>query len=430
MYSVLTGKIVALMARRSRSLQLRPEYVEIARSALKNNSSYTTQIRLGIEAEIQAQSTVSNFFRDKPVERANFNKLCQLLGIDPVEVGQEPLPSPPVAKDPDTIQRSQEESWYQKLLEPQALIRIQAPFEFGKTSLMWRLLDRANKEEKHLTLYLTLSAIESSSFQDPRTFFRRFVCEITSELDGSKYAHRLMPIDRYDEIAEKLGYVIACTKYLEYLQKHIPQPLTLGINKIDRLIDFPTIADEFLTHLRSLNEKSKQPGNWENFRLILAYSSPQIEDCIPLAHHKSPFNVGQTIELTEFSPSEVAELATKKGLTLDSAQISALMQLIGGIPSVIQLLFDDLREQNATIGENLATSSPLHQHLAMQAEWLQRRDLYLLMQEIATNSIARTDLSTEHWSLLYRQGLVVEIDRQVRSRCELYRQFFARRNPK
>ena len=75
------------MARRS--LQLHHSCLNTAKAALKNGR-YKTQIRLAIEAGIQAQATVSHFFCGKPIERANFVKFCQLLNLDPVEVGEEP----------------------------------------------------------------------------------------------------------------------------------------------------------------------------------------------------------------------------------------------------------------------------------------------------------------------------------------------------
>jgi hypothetical protein len=411
-----------------RSLQLRSTRVNDAKAAFKQ-SKYATQVSLAIEAEIQAQSTVSAFFCGKPIERANFNKLCTLLDIDPTQVGEEPLPALTVGNNAITtpapapdLCREREHLWYDRLLEPHALIRIQAPAQFGKTSLVWKMLDRA-EQCGHLSLYLNLNSIESAGFVDTKTFFRAFVCEIASEIE-EKYADCLMSLTRYDELATSLTHTKAFLKYLEHLHQKISRPLTIAINKLDRLLDFPSIADEFLFQLRNMNEKSKKGGIWENFRLILAYSTPRIEEFVNIAENRSPFNIGYSIELEEFSPSEVAALAIHKGLDLAPTQIESLMQSIGGIPSLIQLTLNSLAK-----GElyqlDLAAAEPLYQeHLSVLKLWLQQRDLYNLMRQIATNPTT-TNVSPKQRSLLHRQGLIMAIDRQVRARCELYRRHFA-----
>ena len=410
------------MARRS--LQLHSACVEVAKAALKN-SSYKTQIRLAIEAEIQAQSTVSSFFCGKPVERANFMKLCQLVNLDPSEVGREPAPALKVDAapilSPTKFARSEEELWCQELLKPNAVVKIQAPSQFGKTTLMWKMLDRA-EQQGHLALYLDLNAIELSSFKDPQTFFRRFICEIVSEIETQYHPDCLILLEKYDRPVISLTPSAAFLKYLEQLQQKIAKPLTIGINKLDRLLDFPEVGDEFLFQLRNMHEKSKKPGAWQNFRLLLAYSTPRIEEFVTVVANRSPFNVGSLIQLGEFSSSEIATLATTRGLNLDRVQIDTLMQSIGGIPSLVYLTLDRLQER----GADLTTIAPIYQeHLVTLELWLQQRDLYSIMQQIAANPGTAT-FPRRHQNLLHRQGLISSIGNRIQARCELYRQFFAR----
>lgn len=410
------------MARRS--LQLHSTCVEVAKAALKS-SRYKTQIRLAIEAEIQAQSTVSSFFCGKPVERANFTKLCQLVNLDPLEVGKEPAPPLKVDVAPiltaTKFARREEERWCQELLKPQAVVKIQAPSQFGKTTLMWKMLDRA-EQQGHLALYLDLNAIELSSFKDPQTFFRRFICEIISEIETQYHPDCLILLEQYDRPTILLTPSAAFLKYLEQLQHKIAKPLTIGINKLDRLLDFPDTGDEFLFQLRNMHEKSKKPGAWQNFRLLLAYSTPRIEEFVTVVANRSPFNVGSLIQLGEFSSSEIATLAAERGVELDSIQIDTLMQLIGGIPSLVYLTLDRLQEQ----GGDLAAIAPIYQdHLESLEFWLQDRDLYLLMQQIATNS-SGVVITRKQRSLVHRLGLISSTNNQIQARCELYRQFFAR----
>ncbi|WP_310429506.1 AAA-like domain-containing protein [Chamaesiphon sp. VAR_48_metabat_135_sub] len=416
------------MARRQcRSLQLRPEYKDAAKAALKKLG--WTQGRLGMEAQIQSPATTSNFFCSKSIDRGNFNKLCEILSLNPQEVGQEPLQPTPLPIDLNPyIARSGEEAWYGIQMERHSLIRIQAPLQFGKTLLMSKMLDRT-EQEGHLALYLTLNGINSSSFRDPQTFFRQFICEIASEIEASS-VHLLMPLAEYDQLVKQFDYTKATIKYFEYFLEKISKPFTLAINKLDRLLDNPQnakTASEFLHLLRFMNEKSKSSKKiWQQFRLILAYSALRFEDSIPLVESQSPFNVGYSIDLCEFSPNEIAELAAKKGLTLDERQIQSLMQSIGGIPNLVQLTLNRLSERGAALLEDSTLLASIYQqHLEMIEEYLRQVDLYLLMCRIATKTVEITELDNKARNSLYRHGLIVTTgDRQVVPRCELYRGYF------
>jgi AAA-like domain len=415
----------------ARSLQLRPECLDLARAALKRLG--LTQIGLGIQAEIQSPSTLCNFFGGRPVSRGNFHKLCELLSINADNVGRQPLTAPAIVNHPTLhpdpyLCRSGEESWYSMFFERHSLIRIQAPSQFGKTLLMSRMLERA-EQQGHLSLYLTLNGIDAASFRDSQTFFRHFICEIENEIAESSI-DLLMPLDRYDDYAARSGHFKAAVKYLEHLQKNLSQPFTLGINKLDRLLDDPQTAktaSDFLYLLRYMNEKSKSSKVWKNFRLVLAYTVLRFEDSVPIAATQSPFNVGYPIDLREFSPSEVAELAAKKGLNLDELQIQALMKPIGGIPNLIQLTINTLRERGEKLLEDPAAITSIYQaHLEELEGYLRRENLDVPMNQIATAGVDINGLDKKIRNLLHRQGLIITtIDRQVLPRCELYLRHFS-----
>ena len=258
-----------------------------------------------------------------------------------------------------------------------------------------------------------------------KLFFRHFIGEIGNELEDS-HQDRLMSLDEYDRHAQELTPFKAAFKYLEHFQKNISAPFTLGINKLDRLLDDPRYAEtasEFLYLLRFMNEKSKAGKAWKQFRSILAYSALRFEDAIPIVDTKSPFNVGSPIDLREFNPSEVAELAAKKGLVLAERQIQLLMQLIGGIPSLVQLTLNTLRERGEDLLEDPTALSSIYQDCL---EDLASRDLTILMTQIATSEVEITSLDRQERNLLHRRGLIITKDRLVLPRCELYRRCFAR----
>lgn len=413
-----------------RSRKLREDCKDKTREALRRLG--LTQVGLGERADIYAASTISNFFCCKPVLRANFYRFCDLLSLDPEEIGERPSATLPPEQQADAncnIPRTDEIGWYQRLLENHSLIRIQAPVQFGKTLLMSRMLNHA-KQQGHLSLYVTLNGIDTNSFGDAPTFFRNFICEIGNELEDS-YDAQLMPIDEYDTYVKKLGSIKAVVKYLGYFQKSIDRPFTLGINKLDRLLDDPQNVDtaaEFLRMFRLMHETSKTDKNWSQFRLILAYSTPRFEDFIPMSNSESPFNVGSSLFVCEFNPDEVAELAVKKGLALDKRQIQLLMQSIGGIPSLVQLTLNTLRERGVPLlADSTAISSIYQDHLEVLASYLKSRGLASMMKQIATSETGVKMLDDIELSLLCRRGLIIKMnDGQILPRCELYRHFFAK----
>jgi AAA-like domain len=175
-----------------------------------------------------------------------------------------------------------------------------------------------------------------------------------------------------------------------------------------------------------MNEKSKSSNIWQQFRLIFAYSVLRFEDYISLIDSQSPLNVGYLIELGEFSPTEVAELVAKKGLTLDQRQIQSLMESIGGIPSLIQLTLNKLCERGSDLLEDSAAIALIYQpHLTTYAEYFTGADLHPLMCRIATTTVDIAELDTKARNSLYRHGLIIPSDRQVVPRCKLYRDYFS-----
>ena len=174
-----------------------------------------------------------------------------------------------------------EEIWEQELLKPCALIRIQAPFQFGKTTLMMRMLDRVEREG-HITIYVNiniiLNEIRAAGSIDPQTFLYYFIREIECLIQEQIEA--FVPLVEYESlVVDKFGHMRAALKYisnlLKYIQTNTAQPLTIAINRLDGLLDYPDTANTFLPLLRAMNEKSKLNGVWRNLRLILAYSRPR-----------------------------------------------------------------------------------------------------------------------------------------------------------
>ncbi|HEY9736962.1 MAG TPA: AAA-like domain-containing protein, partial [Trichocoleus sp.] len=171
------------------------------------------------------------------------------------------------------------------------------------------------------------------------------------------------------------GSKISCKIYFEqYLLPQLGQPLVLGLDDVDRLFQYPDLADEFFGLLRAWHEEAKNRDVWKQLRLVVAHSS---EVYIPLNVNQSPFNVGLPIELKAFSPEQVQQLAARYGLSWRPEQTERLMSFVGGHPYLIQLAFYHLWQDDVSLEQILEPESI---STGIYSEHLQRQ-LWQLQQQ-------------------------------------------------
>lgn len=76
---------------------------------------------------------------------------------------------------------------------------------------------------------------------------------------------------------------------------------------------------------------------WEKLRVVIVHST---EVYVPSNINQSPFNVGKNVELVEFSPGQVQDLAGRYGLSASASYTDMLMALVGGHPYLIRKALD------------------------------------------------------------------------------------------
>ncbi|BAU05841.1 hypothetical protein CEN41_22800 [Fischerella thermalis CCMEE 5330] len=313
---------------------------------------------------------------------------------------------------------------YEEITRSGALIRIKAPSQMGKTSLMVRILAHAKQQNPSevRTVALSLQRAERSIFNDLDKFLRWFCVSITRKL---QLPHR---VDDY--WSETFGSKSNCTAYFEdCLLPDINGVLVLALDQVEEVFLHPEIADDFFTLLRSWYEEAAygDSGNplWQNFRLVIVHST---EVYIPLDINKSPFNVGLAIELQTFTYQQVLNLAQVYRINLSEAELSELMQLVDGHPYLIQQALYHLAQQDLSLKQLIETaatdagiySNHLHRHLRSLQEHPQLAAAY----EEVIHSSNPVELEQVLAFKLHSMGLVKLQGNQVISSCELYRQYF------
>lgn len=331
-------------------------------------------------------------------------------------VGQVPLESAFYVERPPI-----EAQCYQEVLYPGALIRIKAPRQMGKTSLMARILDQARKQgyrTTHLSFQLATSEVLSNIDK-----LMRWFCLCVGR--GLHLPNQLA--EYWDDIFD--GNYNSTVYFEHYLLAATSSPLVIGLDEVDRVFAYPEIANDFFGLLRAWYEKAKygdrDSDTWKKLRLIVVHST---EVYIPMNLNQSPFNVGLSIELPDLTLEQVQALSQRYRLDWTPTQIERLMRLVGGHPYLVRVAmyhvahqtvaFEQVLEQATT--EAGVYSDHLRRHLWNLEQYPELANAFSDVVTAKTPVSLKSTLALKLNSL----GLVTITDNRVAPRCDLYRQYF------
>jgi AAA-like domain len=436
-----------------RSLRVQQGCIDQVKLSLSRNG-FPSQRSLAEDVGF-ALATVSNFVTGKPVDYTTFEELCRKLGLNwreistvDIDVVVQSIPKHPelseliafgdslaIDDDLDTLprypngavplgspfylERTFQTQIDQELHKPGALVRIKAPREMGKTSLLLRVLDTA-KGLGYKTVSLNLAQVDEAILNDLNQFLRCICTNVARQL-------QLKPmLNEYWD--EDLGSKISCTAYFQdYILEKISTPLILAFDEMNHIFEHPQIAKDFLPLLRSWYEEAKTLLIWQKLRLIVVHST---EIYIPLQLNQSPFNVGLPIQLNPFDLVEMQQLAQCYGVDWDNGtEIRQLMDLVGGHPALVNIAFYHLSRGDITLGEMLETASTptgiYHHHL--QRHWVTLQENPELAS-IVQSTISASDFTQVNPILSYKlssMGLIKPDSENQTLSCQLYQQFFS-----
>ena len=309
---------------------------------------------------------------------------------------------------------------YEAIIKPGSLIRIKAPRQMGKSSLMTRVIHHAS-QQGYYTVSIDFQLLDRHIVANFDLFLKWFCIGITRGLDLPNRIN-----DYWDDI---FGSKMSCKDYMEnYLLAQIEQPLVLALEEVDVLFQYSELADDFFALLRSWHEEAKSRPVWQKFRLILAHST---EVYIPLNINQSPFNVGLPINLPEFNDHQILDLAQRHGLNWNLSQVEKLMNIVGGHPFLVRIAVYHLAKQQQTLEELFSQAAtetgPFSNYLRRYLWQLQEQPQLArgLQKVIAADTSVR--LGFIEMFKLHSMGLVRLEGNEIALRCELYRQYFSDR---
>jgi transcriptional regulator with XRE-family HTH domain len=413
----------------ARSLRVHKDYTKKVKSAVKLNG-FARQTDLAEELNL-SRATVSNFLNGRPVDYLNFIEICRKLGLDWQAIAQleddvEEQDNKEKQEQPVSdfyIERvPYEAQCYQEILKPGTLIRIKAPEQMGKTTLLARVLSQA-RNQGYEALTISFELADSTVFTDLRQFSRWFCASVGQ---GLGLPNKLA--DYWDDI---FGCNSNTTDYFQtYLLAKIDSPLVLALDNVDLVFEHSAIADDFCRLLRGWYDIARRgdrnSATWKKLRLVVVHST-EVYSSLDINH--SPLGgIGLVVELSELTPQQVQDLAQRHGLHWSATQVEKLMAMVGGHPYLVQLALDSIKHQNITL-EQLLLSSPTEagiysDHLRRHLKTLQQYpDLAAAFCAIVTADSA-VQIASEQAFKLNSMGLVHLQGNEVTPRCDLYRQYF------
>lgn len=297
-------------------------------------------------------------------------------------------------------------------------LTIKGPRQMGKSSLLSRVMNTAIERGMRVA-FLDFQSFGQEAMDDAALFYPQFCYLIEDALD--------IPFQSEAFMQAPLTAPMKCKRFME---RHVlpacgEQGLLLAMDEADRMLDSHWRSD-FFGMLRAWhNLRSTSPAKWGRFSLAMAIST---EPALLIDNiSQSPFNVGRTIDLEDFTLAEVRCANTAHGSPLGEAELVKLHQLVAGQPylcrKALYLLCQGRYSFAALEAEADSEGGPFGDHLRAQLIRLGRRP--------EVRAALYTALSTgkcpdEMRMRLMAAGLIVEQNGRLQARCPLYQRYFTR----
>ncbi len=330
------------------------------------------------------------------------------------------LESPYGTMHPDSkfyIERAADDECWQHISQTKAVtLFIKAPRQVGKSSLIYRMLDRAKKKLNKRSAFIDFQKLPKQHFADEESFLVEFCLMISEELGIPEDVDHYWK-GRRTNIRKCSGYVS------EYIIPKIDASFILAMDEIEGMASSPFRAN-FFGMLRTWH--NARAGN-ENFARMTLFLSSAIEPDLLIDNlNQSPFNVAELISLPDFTMAEVEDLNRRHQSPLSPTEVSDLINLVGGHPFLVRLALYQLAGRKIDMSTLLAQatddSGPFGNHLRHYLlRVLEKPELREALAHICRHQ------AHEENQILYRlegTGLIKKIGQQVVLRNNLYARYF------
>lgn len=344
---------------------------------------------------------------------------------DPAQLAQ-PLPAaqPAALELPEGTMDTESRFYVERPFDAAALetirragvtITIKGPRQMGKSSLLIRTMNAAAEAGKRVA-FLDFQLFDKAALKDADRFFRQFCSWLTDALEMD---------DRVEEYwKEGLGNTQCCTRYVSlYILKELGEPLVLAMDEVDGIFEADFRSD-FFGMLRNWHNSRAFKPLWKRLDLAIVTSTEPYQLIENL--NQSPFNVGEIIDLTDFSAAQVSDLNRRHASPLSPADEERLMGLLNGHPYLVRRALYLIASRRLTFQELVERAAddrgPFGDHLRYHLFRLHNKsELVEALRQIIRNRRCQDDLI---FFRLRGAGLVRREGKAELMRCALYEDYF------
>ncbi len=308
------------------------------------------------------------------------------------------------------------------LAHPGCLIRIQGARCMGKTSFLFRLLERGREQNYHIAS-LSLRQVEPANLQSFNAFGDWLMVAIASQLDLSNKS----PLQDMGAIGGKLQLSMG----LKEILKQLDRPLVLSFRDLDSLLGTPTHLAMLCSLLTGWQEEARQDSTWSKLRLVVSYT----RDIEPAG--EAGLQGGLELQLGPLQFNQAGQLAQaydwitipKEGITDSTTEkLTKLMEWVGGHPYLLAIAFyhlSNLHSLEEIVTNATGSDSIFNSHLRSYLGWLQEQPELAVALRTVVSARGPVSLPAPQGRALESAGLVSLHKTQASPYCELYRQYFS-----
>ncbi len=315
------------------------------------------------------------------------------------------------------IERSSDLIALQTIRKQGVTIPIKGPRQMGKSSLLIRLMNAAREAQKKV-VFLDFQFFDKAALANADLFYRRLCQWLTIKLRVPDQ------VEEWWQLYGSMGNPLACTFYLQdYLLPTIDGPIVLAMDEVESTFG-TAFRSDFFAMLRGWHNSRATEPIWKQLDLALVTSTEPyqlIEDL-----NQSPFNVGQVVELTDFTQAQVIELNQQHGTPLTSLQIQDLMDLLHGHPYLVRRALYLVASNRMTFEQLLqnrcSERGPFGDHLRYHLSRIY--DQASLVNSLFHVFRTQTCPDERIFFRLRGAGLIRRDGKKVAPRCRLYTEYF------
>ncbi|MFN7927752.1 MAG: AAA-like domain-containing protein [Blastocatellia bacterium] len=296
-------------------------------------------------------------------------------------------------------------------------ITIKGPRQMGKSSLLMRAIQTAMDEGKRVA-FLDFQLFDKNALASADQFFQQFCSWLSDELEMENRVAEYWSLP--------LGNSQRCERYMSrYLLKELDCPLVLAMDEVESIFETEYRTD-FFSMLRSWHNGRAKPTTpiWKRLDLALVTSTEPYQLIENL--NQSPFNVGEVIDLRDFTPAEVIELNQRHRSPFTADGIARLLALLNGHPYLtrraLYLVASGRLASHDLFAHATDDQGPFGDHLRYHLFRLHKQDA--LVQGLRQVIHHQTCQDQKIFFRLRGAGLVRREGNTEFPRCQLYADYF------